>query len=798
MREHCGDRVIVTADNSTHPVVKEGAVTIEVNDQASLKLHDVYHVPGLTKNLISVPQITESGKYVLFGPSDVKILDNVNEMSADVLFYGKKKGSLFVMTAGEAYVKKTSQTDNAAIWHARLGHVGYQLLQQISSKGLVDGIPSLKNVRENAVCQGCQFGKSHRLPYKSSSNRRSARRCVFVGYDPYRKGWRCMDSQTKKFTTSRDVVFDEVSTTFPTSKSVILNDSSTEILFPEVNEKISSDDEKEKQTPPEDDESNEQATRRSTRDRRQPQYLNDYEVSEADSSLFVKTESNMQLLVLLYVDDMIMIGSDEDEISSLRHNLSLRFDMKNLGEVDCFLGLEPSHPIASAIFTPNNASFPSVLQAYIRNLRFNNSYTPKPNLIITASHVSHVRAAVVCAQKHNLHMKIRSGGHDYEGVSYVAVVPFFILDMFNLRSIHVDIAAGTAYVQAGATLGEVYYRIAEKSDTHGFPAGGRLLDRKSMGEDLFWAIRGGGGASFGVIISYKLRLVRVPKVVTVFQVRRTLEENATNIVYKWEHVAPNIDNDLFIRLILDVVNSTSQNNVTNKTVRGTFIALFLGDSKRLLSIMKESFPELGLKESDCIETSWLRSVLFWTNINITTPVEILLDRTPQSLNYLKRKSDYVKEGISKEGLEGIWKKMIELENTILYFNPYGGRMADIPATETPFPHRAGYLWKVQYQANWHEAGKEVADYYINLTRKLHSYMTLFVSKNPREVFFNYKDLDLGINQNGKNNYEEGRVYGVYYFKENFDKLVQIKTKVDPHNFFRHEQSIPTKRPNQKR
>ncbi|XP_071923046.1 monolignol oxidoreductase AtBBE-like 15 [Coffea arabica] len=31
-----------------------------------------------------------------------------------------------------------------------------------------------------------------------------------------------------------------------------------------------------------------------------------------------------------------------------------------------------------------------------------------------------------------------------------------------------------------------------------------------MGEDLFWAIRGGGGASFAVILGYKLKLVEIP------------------------------------------------------------------------------------------------------------------------------------------------------------------------------------------------------------------------------------------------------------------------------------------------
>ncbi|KAF8032131.1 hypothetical protein BT93_D1143 [Corymbia citriodora subsp. variegata] len=488
---------------------------------------------------------------------------------------------------------------------------------------------------------------------------------------------------------------------------------------------------------------------------------------------------------------------------------------------------QASQPITSAIYTPANSSYSTVLQSYIRNLRFNTSDTLKPTLVLTALHESHVQAAIVCAWKLSVQMKIRSGGHDFEGISYVSISsPFFILDMVNFRSVDIDIETETAWVQAGAILGEVYYRIAAKSKVHGFPAGvcpmvgigghisgggygnmmrkyglsvdnivdaciinvkGEILDRESMGEDLFWAIRGGGGASFGVIISYKVNLVRVPEMVTVFRIQRTGEQDATEVVYKWEQVAHRLHEDLFIRLVVDVV---AGENSGEKTVRAKFIALFLGDAQRLLSMMSERFPELALQSSDCIEMSWVESTLYWTNFSIGTPVDTLLSRTPRGLTHLKRKSDYVEQIMSKDELRLLWKRMIELERPILTFNPYGGKMGEIPATKTPFPHRAGNLWKVQYATNWHEDGDKAARHNIELTRKLYGYMTPFVSKNPRAAFLNYRDLDLGVNHNGDESYEEGKVYGVKYFKGNFNRLVKIKTKVDPGNFFRNEQSIP--------
>lgn len=485
--------------------------------------------------------------------------------------------------------------------------------------------------------------------------------------------------------------------------------------------------------------------------------------------------------------------------------------------------------LPNIFFTPNNTAFTPLLNSTAQNLRCIAPYAAKPEAILTPIHETHIQTAVICAKKLGIQLRVRSGGHDYEGVSYTSVMdpPYVVIDLAKLRRIDVNIEDSSVWVEAGATVGELYYRVAEKSKIHGVPSGlctslgvgghivggaygsmmrkyglgadnaldakiidanGQILDRKTMGEDVFWALRGGGGGSFGIILSWKLKLVPVPETVTVFNVGRTLEQGATKILYKWQQVADKLDDDLFIRVIISTGNIP---NTTQRTVSTTYNALFLGDVGRLQEIMKKSFPELGLKKEDCFEMTWLESVLFIAGYPRTVPTSVLLAGKPAFLNYFKAKSDFVKDPIPEEGLEGIWERFLQEDSPLMIWNPYGGMMGRISESSIPFPHR-NVIFKIQYLTNWMNPEKEVMNKHVDWIRKLYNYMAQYVTMFPRQAYVNYRDLDLGMNdKNGDDtSFVKASYWGTKYFKDNFNRLVKIKTEFDPDNFFKHEQSIP--------
>ncbi|XP_026443007.1 uncharacterized protein LOC113342801, partial [Papaver somniferum] len=65
--------------------------------------------------------------------------------------------------------------------------------------------------------------------------------------------------------------------------------------------------------------------------------------SAYDSAMFTRSTTRGMVILLLYVDDMVIIGDDMKGIDALKTHLSSCFEMKDLGSLRYFLGLEVDH-----------------------------------------------------------------------------------------------------------------------------------------------------------------------------------------------------------------------------------------------------------------------------------------------------------------------------------------------------------------------------------------------------------------------------------------------------------------------
>ncbi|MCO5602581.1 hypothetical protein L7F22_056715 [Adiantum nelumboides] len=68
-----------------------------------------------------------------------------------------------------------------------------------------------------------------------------------------------------------------------------------------------------------------------------------FHMADADHSLYVRKNENGIVIVCIYVDDLIIGGDNEGEIMHVKSLLKKEFDMKDLGELRYFLGIEIIH-----------------------------------------------------------------------------------------------------------------------------------------------------------------------------------------------------------------------------------------------------------------------------------------------------------------------------------------------------------------------------------------------------------------------------------------------------------------------
>lgn len=101
---------------------------------------------------------------------------------------------------------------------------------------------------------------------------------------------------------------------------------------------------------------------------------------------------------------------------------------------------------------------------------FNSTQNQKPQFFITPYSLTHVRGAIVCSKKLGLQVRVRSGGHDYEG-QFQCIVSWNHWSISNIDWIKLSWVGFEAWGLQGNELDSVYFILGEwepKSAIGGF------------------------------------------------------------------------------------------------------------------------------------------------------------------------------------------------------------------------------------------------------------------------------------------------------------------------------------------
>jgi FAD/FMN-containing dehydrogenase len=187
------------------------------------------------------------------------------------------------------------------------------------------------------------------------------------------------------------------------------------------------------------------------------------------------------------------------------------------------------------LIRPGDAAYESARKVY------NGMIDRRPALIARCVDVADVISAVSFAREHGLTLAVRGGGHSGPGLGVCD--GGLVIDLSRMKGIRVDPAARTVRVEGGCTWGDVDHAthpfglatpsgFISSTGVGGLTLGGGIgyLARKygltidnllgvdvvladgrlvtasaEENQDLFWAVRGGGG-NFGVVTSFLFKL----------------------------------------------------------------------------------------------------------------------------------------------------------------------------------------------------------------------------------------------------------------------------------------------------
>lgn len=409
----------------------------------------------------------------------------------------------------------------------------------------------------------------------------------------------------------------------------------------------------------------------------------------------------------------------------------------------------------------------------------------RPAIIARCTGAADAIACVRFAREHDVLVSIRGGGHSVAGKSVCDAG--LMIDLSAMKGIRVDPANRTARAETGLKLGEfdretqafglaTTLGVVPTTGISGLTLGGGfgnlmakhglaldnvvsldvvtangdlLTANAQQNQDLFWGVRGSGG-NLGVVTSLEYRLHPVGPVLggaVLYPVAKTKE-----VLHFCREFAETLPDEI----VIQGGAFTLPDGTQVFGVAACYSGSSLSEGEKLLQPLRKFDPPIA----DMISPmSYLQMQSFFE------PFFPPGRHTYVKSNFLQALND------DAIGAIAAWAgKSPSPYSFAPFFEHWHGAVSRVGISETAFPHRQ-HSWNLFAWSVWEDPGQSEKN--IRWTRECWQAMSPFLVKGS---YVNYVS-------------DEGEAFARSAYGTNYDRLVALKTKYDPTNFFRMNHNI---------
>ncbi|MBQ0830781.1 FAD-binding oxidoreductase [Streptomyces tagetis] len=451
---------------------------------------------------------------------------------------------------------------------------------------------------------------------------------------------------------------------------------------------------------------------------------------------------------------------------------------------------------------PGDRSWTTARQLY--NTRFD---TLRPAAVAYPAHPEDVRTALGHARAHGVPVALRSGGHSYAGWS--SGDGRLIIDVSALDRVRAS--GDEAVIGAGAKLIDVYRALAARGTTlpagscptvgisglvlgggHGVVSraygltcdhltgatlitadGRRLTADATENPDLFWALRGAGNGTFGVVTELRFRTRPAPQAVSAYLTWPW--SRAGRLVAAWQRWGPDQPDEIWSSLHLEAVAGRGPAVSLAAFSLGTLgdlqnavdrLAAQTGASASHVSFKRRSYREAMEVYAGC--SSFPTDAR--CHLSGSTP-----GRAPEgglARETYAARSDFFDRDIPAAGVTALLDRLRTVSGGAgsVSFTALGGAVNRVAPTATAFVHRRSRTL-AQYLASWPAGGDGAAS--RNWLASVHGAMRPYASG---AAYQNYTDPEL-------------KDWRTAYYGDAAPRLTALKDRYDPDRVFTSPQGL---------